>query len=407
METGNPHVVVVSQHYPPDKSGNASRISDTCSHLSDEGWDVTVLAPPAAFPHGQFNRSWKRKSVSEDDGVTAHRLWAWQPTNEDPGFISRMAYYLLFPMHALLWLLFNYREYDAIVTSAPPIFTGIAGLPFGVLGLKPWVVDVRDLWIDASIGLGFISEGGLLERASRAYERFVLHTADRVTVTTNVLGDRLVDLYGIDSEKVIHLPNGVNTDEFQPSDEPKDPVIVYTGNVGHAQDLEACVKAMAEVDHPDAVLRIVGDGDMKGALEELAVNVGVENKVEFTGLVPRDEIPDILNTAMIGIAPLKSSATLEYAVPTKAYEYMASELPVVATDIGEMATLVEDSNGGILVSNNPGEVASAFEQLIRNEEIRNISGRNGRRHIIEKYDREMVAKKLGNILDEIILEKYE
>lgn len=407
METENPHVVVVSQHYPPDKSGNASRISDTCSHLSDEGWDVTVLAPPPAFPHGQFNRSWKRKSVSEDDGVTAQRLWAWQPTDEDPGFISRMAYYLLFPMHALLWLLFNYREYDAIVTSAPPIFTGIAGLPFGVLGLKPWVVDVRDLWIDASIGLGFITEGELLERVSRAYERFVLHTADRVTVTTNVLGDRLVDLYGIDSEKVIHLPNGVNTDEFQPSDEPKEPVIVYTGNVGHAQDLEACVKAMSEVNHPDAVLQIVGDGDMKGALEELAVKVGVENEVEFTGLVPRDEIPGILNTAMIGIAPLKSSDTLEYAVPTKAYEYMAAELPVVATDIGEMATLVEDSNGGILVSNNPGEIASAFEQLIRNEEIRNTSGHNGRRHMIENYDREKVAKKLDNILNEIILDENE
>lgn len=401
METENAHVVVVSQHYPPDKSGNASRISDTCTHLSDEGWDVTVLAPPPAFPHGQFNRSWKRKSVSEDSGVAVQRLWAWQPTDEDPGFLSRMAYYLLFPIHALLWLLFNHDEYDAIVTSSPPIFTGLAGLPFGVLGLKPWVVDVRDLWIDASIGLGFISKGGLLERVSRAYERFVLHTTDRVTVTTNILGDRLVDLYTIDPEKVVHLPNGVDTDEFQPSDKSKEPIIVYTGNVGHAQDLKACVKAMAKVDHPDSVLRIVGDGDLRGSLEELAVKIDVENKVEFTGLVPREEIPEILSKSMIGVAPLKQDDTLEYAIPTKAYEYMSCELPVIATGVGEIEELMAESSGGLYVGNDASEIADTIEMLLTDISQREILGQQGREHMVDHYDRGVVAGRLSNTLREI------
>ncbi|MEZ3165666.1 glycosyltransferase family 4 protein [Halorubrum miltondacostae] len=403
METENAHVVVVSQHYPPDKSGNASRISDTCTHLSDKGWDVTVLAPPPAFPHGEFNRSWKRKSVSEDGGVVVQRLWAWQPTDEDPGFLSRMAYYLLFPIHALLWLLFNHDEYDAIITSAPPIFTGLAGLPFGVLGWKPWIVDVRDLWIDASIGLGFISEGGLLERVSRVYERFVLQTADRVSVTTNVLGDRLTDLYAVDSEKVVHLPNGVNTDEFQPSDEPKEPVIVYTGNVGHAQDLEACVKAMAKVDHPDAVLQIVGDGDLRGSLEELAVEIDVEDKVEFTGLVSREEIPEILSKSMIGVAPLKQDDTLEYAIPTKAYEYMSCELPVIATGVGEIEELMAESSGGLYVGNDASEIADTIEMLLTDTSQREILGQQGREHMIDHYDREVVAGRLSNTLREITL----
>ncbi|WP_254822974.1 glycosyltransferase family 4 protein [Haloglomus halophilum] len=394
-------VVIVSQHYPPDKSGNASRIHDTAKHLVTEGWDVTVLAPPPAFPHGQFDRSWSRKMTRENDGVTVHNLWAWQPTEEDPGFVSRMAYYLLFPLHALIWLLLNHRGVDAIITSSPPIFTGITGLPFGLFSSTSWLVDVRDLWIDASVGLGFIEEGGLAERISRRYESWVLSTADRITVTTSVLGDKLAEQYGLDRDIIVHLPNGVDTDEFEPTGSVSEPTIVYTGNVGHAQDLESCIRAMSRIDHPDAKLKIVGDGDIKGDLEKLVQEEGLNESVEFTGLVERQEVPKILDEAIIGIAPLKSDESLEYAVPTKAYEYMSYELPVVTTGIGEIETLVEQSGGGYHVANDPDAIASAFETLLADDEKRAEFGTNSRQHMIERYDRGVVAKKLSATLQEV------
>ncbi|XVH32233.1 glycosyltransferase family 4 protein [Haloferacaceae archaeon DSL9] len=394
-------VVVVSQHFPPDSSGNASRVHDTTHHLVDEGWDVTVLAPPPAFPHGQFERTWKRKESSNEDGISVNRLWAWQPTTEDPSFLSRMAYYLIFPFHALLWLLFHYREFDVVITSSPPIFTGFAGLPFGLLGLKSWVVDVRDLWIDASIGLGFIEEGGLSERIARRYQQLVLRNADCVTVTTAVLGSQLAAEYGIYEGKVVHLPNGVDTSRFEPSDSESEPVIVYTGNVGHAQDLESCVRAMGELDRSDVTLKIVGDGDIKSDLERVAREENLNGQVEFTGLVPREEIPKILDEAMIGVAPLKSTETLEYAVPTKAYEYMAYEIPVVATGIGEIKSLMDESGGGYLVANDPDAVASAFETLLEDSEMRAEIGSAGREHMIEHYDRSVVAKRLSSVLEQV------
>ena len=401
MADDSPRVAVVSQHYPPDRSGNASRVSDTCEHLAEGDWDVTVLAPPPTFPHGQFSRSWTRETTETVDGVTAHRLWAWQPTSEDPGFLARMAYYVLFPLHALCWLLVHRREYDAIVTSSPPIFTGLAGLPFGLLTDTPWVVDVRDLWIDAAVGLGFIDEGSAVERASRWYESLVLRTADRVTVTTRVLGEDLVDRYGIDEGSVRHLPNGVDTETFRPTEADREPTIVYAGNVGHAQDLEACVRAMSSVGTPDATLRIVGDGDTRDRLERLVAEEGLGDRVEFTGLVPRERIPEVLDGAMIGVAPLKRDDTLEYAVPTKAYEYMACELPVVATGVGEVETLIEESGGGLFVDNDAERLAAAFDDLLSDPERRAALGDSGRTHMVERYDRGVVARELGRVLDEV------
>ncbi|MFD1600111.1 glycosyltransferase family 4 protein [Halobellus rarus] len=402
MSEDNSRVVVVSQHYPPDRSGNASRVRDTCTHLSEAEWDVTVLAPPPAFPHGQFSRTWTRRTSHRTNGVTVHRLWSWQPTSTDPSFWSRMAYYLLFPLHAILWLLVHYREYDVVITSSPPIFTGLAGLPLGLLTGKPWVVDVRDLWIDAAVGLDFIDDGGLVERASRWYERVVLRTADRITVTTTVLGERLVERYGVDEGIVRHIPNGVDTDQYRPTGGEPDPTIVYTGNVGHAQDLDACVRAMASIETADATLKIVGDGDITDRLKRLAAEEGLEDRVEFTGLVPRETVPDVLNDAMIGVAPLKRDSTLEYAVPTKAYEYMSCELPVVATGVGEIESLIEESGGGLFVENDAERLAAVFDSLLTDAERRETFGANGREHMIEHYDRGVVARRLSLVLDEVL-----
>ncbi|NQS78624.1 MAG: glycosyltransferase WbuB, partial [Methanoculleus bourgensis] len=120
-------VCIISQHFPPEKSGNASRIYDTAVHLAKLGIDVTVLAPHPTFPTGSFPRTWRRAREGAVDGVRVVRLWTWQPGSGDPGFTSRMAYYLLFPLHALLWLCSPRNRFDVIITSAPPLFTGIPG----------------------------------------------------------------------------------------------------------------------------------------------------------------------------------------------------------------------------------------------------------------------------------------
>ncbi|MFC4542235.1 glycosyltransferase family 4 protein [Halosolutus amylolyticus] len=392
-----PRVVIVTQNFPPDKLGNASRIHDNGKQLVETGWDVTVLCPPASFPFGQFDRSWTRTETQSVDGITVRRLWTWQPETEDPGFLSRLAYYLFFAVHAMVWLLFARRKFDVIVTSSPPVFTGIAGLPFALASRPPVVADVRDLWIDAAVSLDFIRENGVFERLSRRYERLFLQSVDQITVTTSVLESRLTALYGIDPERVHHIPNGVNTSRFTPSETPDGPAIVYTGNVGYAQDLESCVRAMTQLESTDAVLKIVGDGDRRAALEELVERKDLEDRVEFTGLLPRDRIPKLLDDAMIGVAPLKSTDALEYAVPTKAYEYMACALPVIATGTGEIESLLDRSGGGVVVDNDPAAIATEIDRLLSDDGEREAMGERGREHVVRRYDRGAITRRLSDV----------
>ncbi|WP_138004393.1 glycosyltransferase family 4 protein [Halalkalirubrum salinum] len=423
MSGNRGHVVFISQMYPPEKGGNASRIHDTARNLQEHGWSVTVVTPPPSYPPGEFAPTWRRTDTEVRDGVIVHRLWTWQPRTENPGMARRLPYYLLFGIHVMWWLLWNARRHDVVVTSTPPISTGAPGLVGSILGV-PWIVDVRDLWIDASISLGYLRAGSRIERLSRRFQQKVLETADRISVTTPATAATIRDRYGESlGEKTLVLPNGVDTEQFQPAPEsdggtavvdatdPADgskvtatgerPVIVYTGNLGAAQDLESCIRAMAHLSRDDAVLRLVGSGDLESRLRALTDELGLEDCVEFAGTVDRAAIPHILATATIGIAPLADTEELAYAMPTKVYEYLACGLPTVTTGRGELKEFIKSSGGGIHVDNDPVAIARAFDDLLADDARRARMGTAGRQHVVEQYDRSAIAGQLAAELVDI------
>jgi len=399
------HYVVVSQRFPPEKGGNASRIHDTATNLADEDVAVTVLAPPSCYPPGNFERTWARSRTEHVDGVVVRRLWSWQPQRENPGLARRLPYYLVFALHAALWLLWNARSYDVLLTSTPPITTGIPGFVAALLG-KPWVVDVRDLWIENAVSLGYVDADSPLVWASHWFQRRVLHTADRVTVTTSTLGDAIVERYGPDlGDRIRHVPNGVDTDLFSPRGnsttddrEGFGPVVVYTGNIGSAQALEPCIRAMEHVSRGDASLRLIGDGDDRSRLRDLTVELGLKDRVEFVGLVDREAAARLINDAAVGLAPLQETEELAYAMPTKVYEYLACQVPVVVVGRGEVRQFVEESGGGLHAEADPRAVAATLDALLEDPQRRDRIGRRGYDYVTDRYDRAEIADRLDEEL---------
>jgi glycosyltransferase involved in cell wall biosynthesis len=300
---------------------------------------------------------------------------------------------------------------------------------------------VRDLWIDASVSLGFIAEGGLLERGSRRFQRAALRTADSVSVTTATLGESLAEQYGDHlAAKTVLVPNGVDVDGFRDyvaggtpagadagtvttPDASEDPggenpastdgtpasadgptdrfEVVYTGNVGHAQALDVCVRALEHL--PDrVVLRLVGGGDAVPALQTLAAERGVADRVEFEGTVPHDRIPAVLEAADVGVAPLEDDPELAYAMPTKVYEYLCVGLPIVVTGRGELERFVRESGGGVVADPDPESIADAVTRLFEDPELRATLGRQGHEHVRQRYDRTAIAARFSAHLHELM-----
>lgn len=385
--------LLVTTHYPPERTGGASRMADLASQLARAGVDVTVLAPPPAFPPGAFPRSWTRRSDAREDGVRVVRLWGWQPRSARPGFASRAAYYVSFPAHAALWTRANARKLDVVVCTMPPVFTALAGLAAARAGV-PLVVDVRDRWIDAAVSLGFASERSPLTRAARRLERKALQRARVVTAVTRTLAEHLRAEHGLPAERVALVPNGVDTTRFRPVAAEKRPEIAYAGLLGHAQDLELALRALAIArrSRPDLGLVIAGDGETRPGLEKLARELGVAGAVRWLGVVPRTEVPAVLCGAVAALAPNKSLPTLDYAVPTKAYEALACGVPFIGAGGSELASLARESGGGLFAESRPEAMAEAMLTLLDDPDRAQDMGKRGRAHVTERYDRAALSR---------------
>jgi glycosyltransferase involved in cell wall biosynthesis len=394
-------VLIISQHFPPEKSGNASRIYDLAFHLVKQGTDVTVISPHPTFPTGAFSRTWKIFSQVRVNGIESVRLWSWQPISSNPGFLSRILYYLIFPIHTIFWIILHFRHFDVIITSSPPVFTHIPGRFATAVFKKPWIMDIRDLWIDASVSLGFLKKGSFFEKTARMFETDCLRTSDVVGVTTHELGRRLSDDPEV-QKKIHHIPNGVDTEFFQPSSGVKKDQIVYAGNIGYAQDLDLVVRAVQLINkqqHLEFV--IAGGGDTQSDLERLVDSENLQSLVHFPGILPREEIPRIISESYLGIAPLKKLQSLEYAAPTKVYEYMACGIPFIGCGSGEIQEIADNSGGGIIAENSPEEIAKAILILVNNPKKRDEMGSSGRKFVEQSYTRKAIAATLKMEIERI------
>ncbi|MFW6048437.1 MAG: glycosyltransferase family 4 protein [Candidatus Natronoplasma sp.] len=394
-------LLIITNNFPPERSGNASRIHDLTKNLVKLGLDVTVICPHPTIPIGNFSRKMERKTEDKIDGIDVDRIWTWQPKDKDPSFLSRMGYYLLFPIHSLLYILKYRDDYDVILTTSPPIFVHIPGLFAKKILDKKWVLDIRDLWIDASSELGFIDDDSFFKKVSEKFERVCLKFSDIISITTRKMEEKLESKYGLNlNDKFLFLPNGVDTEMFYSSNSEKQNLIIYTGLLGHAQDLESPILAMQKIkDMYDVRLKIVGDGDTREDLERLVRTKGLEDVVEFEGLVTRERIPEFLSRAKVGIAPIKGIESLDYAVPSKIFEYMACELPFVSSGIGEVQRLTEESKAGLLAQNNAESFADKLSSLLDDEARLEDMGKKGRTFVEENFDRKIIAMKLKSAIE--------
>lgn len=394
-------ILIITNNFPPEKSGNASRIYDLAKNLVKLSMDVTIICPHPTIPIGNFSRIRKRRTEDEIDGIDVDRIWTWQPVNNDPSFMSRIAYYLLFPLHSIYFVL-KYRDrYDLILTTSPPLFVHIPGLFAKILLDKKWVLDIRDLWIDASAALGFVRDRSLLKTLSERFERSCLKLADLITITTRKMEEKLKEKYRLQKkERFLFLPNGVDTDTFYPIDVERQDQIIYAGLLGHAQDLESPILSMERLKEKyDYQLKIIGDGDKREDLEKLVKAKGLEDVVKFEGLVPREKIPEFLSSSKIGIAPIKGIESLDYAVPSKIFEYMACELPYISSGIGEVQRLTEESEAGVVANNDPESFLEKLSTLIDDDERLKEMGQKGRMFVEKNYNRRKIAIKLKEAIE--------
>lgn len=331
------------------------------------------------------------------DGVRVIRVWSFLSPNR--GKIRRTFSYLSFMVSAIFFC-FRYPRFDVLMATSPHFFTAIAGWVVSILRRRRWVFEVRDLW-PASMGAVGVANSWTLWTVEKM-ELFLYRQAARVLVVTEGFKDDLVHRK-IDPEKIDIVTNGVDSEMFNRQKIlfdarerlgiPPDAFLAgYIGTTGMSQGLEAVVDAAAICRHHENIqFLILGDGAQRMMLEERVQQLGLDN-VQFADLVPQRDLPSYLAALDLSIIHLRPDPVFRSVIPSKLFEAMAMEVPILMGVEGEASRIVERSNCGICVpSGNSRAIADVILKIADNRESLEQMGMAGLTAAQDHYNRRVKA----------------
>jgi glycogen synthase len=357
-------VLHLFDHSIPLQSGYTFRSGAILREQRRLGWQTFQLTSPKHYaPCG----------AEEDvDGLHFHR------TSWDPGPLGKLPVIReIEQMRATRARLqeIAQRFRPDILQAHSPVLDALPALAVGRSLGVPVVYEVRAFWEDAAVDLGTNREGGPRYRATRAVETFALKRAAHVTTICEGLKQDIVRR-GIPESRITVIPNAVDVDTFEFGAVRDDAlaarlgladttVVGFVGSFYAYEGLSVLLRALPGVlqRRPDVRVLLVGGGPVEADLQALAGELGVRDKIVFTGRVPHSEVRRYYGVIDVLVYPRHSMRLTELVTPLKPLEAMAQGIVVLASDVGGHRELIRDGETGVLF--RAGAAPALTESLLR------------------------------------------
>lgn len=350
-------VLIGCDTFPPDVNGAANFASRLAAGLTQRGHEVHVEAPAFSSKHGRF--------LEQHDGAefTVHRVYSWRWFPHD-----WLRFVLPWRSQAHAARILDEVKPDVVhIQSHIVVGRGLARQAtkrgIRVIGTNHFMPENM---IEHTLLPRFLRRRAIQIAWNDAAKTFGL--CEAVTTPTRKAASFLEAETSVTGVHAISC--GINASLYTPSFEPRrGNKIVFVGRVTGEKHIDVLLRAFAALDEDlDARLDIVGGGDLLKELQQLAVDLGIRDRVRFTGYVTDEELRTILTEATVfaipSIAELQSIATMEA---------MASGLPIVAANAMALPHLVHHGvNGYLFEPGDAVDLAARLTEVLRtpDEELR-------------------------------------
>lgn len=395
-----PRLLVMNQYYWPGVEATAHLLSQLCEALSDE-FEITVVT-------GMLWGVESEAGVSERNGVRIVRV---KSTSYDRSKLApRAINYLTYLAQSFRQALFADRPDAVVCMTDPPVIADIA-LVVARRFRVPVVVISQDVFPEIAVALKRL-ESPLLIGLLRVFVRFYLSRADRIVAIGETMRTRLVEK-GAPADRVRVIPNWTDPTKIEPL--PQDNawsrehgfsgrfVVMHSGNVGHAQNLDALVRSTTFLRDLDGLdVAIIGTGARHDVLVTLAEALEAD-KVQFLPYQSREVLSQSLSAAAVHVVGL-ASGLAGYVVPSRLYGILAAARPVIvaAETRSETAQLVERVGCGIVVPpGRPELLAAAIRAAHDGKYDLDAMGRRGRDWVVAEGGRELAVARYRELLHEV------
>ncbi|MGM0876442.1 MAG: glycosyltransferase family 4 protein [Bacillota bacterium] len=334
-----------------------------CKSLKKAGYEVTLLAP-------------KPDKQIEDDGIELIPIE--KPKKEWKRFLHAFSVFKLA------------KETNADVYH----FHDPELLPVGVLlrifTKNPVIFDVHEHYPNAIMSKKYLKKWlkSPIRIAYELLEKMSIPILSGVIYTTEEVGERY------QSYNRCKIENYPLAEMFTPTKKTikNEDSLLYLGGITPIRGIEELIDGFAHASRlsPQAKLIFVGsfesDAFEKKIHEKIKANQ-LENKVEFKGKVPYEQIEEYLSKASIGIIPYLPVPNHLVCLPNKLFEYMAAGVAVIASDFSHYRKVVESANSGLLINpERPQSISKAILTLLEDPGLTKEMGDNGKVAFTNTYN---------------------
>ncbi len=403
------HILFLSHYFVPENNAPAARVHALAREWTRLGHRVTVLTCAPNVPAGVVYEGYRNKLCQTEviDGIRTVRVWTYLAANR--GRLRRGLNFLSYLATAGAAGAVMRPRADVVIATSPQFFAGWAGVPASRAQRAPFVLEIRDIWPDSITAVGALGEGrviGALEKLERA----LYDTADHIVAVGEGYRQNMIRK-GVSPQKISVVTNGVDAELFVPG--PGDAalrerldlegkyVVTFAGTIGMASGLEVALGAarrLRQRGRDDIAFLLIGDGAVRAELEAAARTQGLHNVV-FTGLVPRAQLPRYLASSDACLVHFRKQELFGTILPSKFFEDAAMEKPILLGFEGEARALLHEAECGIAFEpGNDAALAEAVEKLAADPAEGRRLGANGRRFVLEHFDRRRLAREYLDII---------
>ncbi len=374
-------ILVLVFHFPPISGGGVVVIADIINKFAELGNDVTVITPDLDWNGEQFNpkiNSMIKVIRTETPSRNKIKIAARRCQSN----IKKTAIEIG-----------KSNQFDFIFTIFHPfhLVPKAAVEAANELGI-PSIVKVDDAIYEKAFGIK-----SLQRKIEKMINGKTLRAGTKILVSNKDTKKIIIDEYGVKSEKISIIPNGVDLSLFDITSKKNPRKIVFAGAMYYHRGLDILLEAIPYIIKkiPDTKFVLLGSGAEMNKLKKIVLENKLEDSVEFKGWLKREKIPENISDASIGIGPLRLTDVTSRALPIKVLEYMAVSLPIIAQKGTLPEDVLENEKNGYFIENVNDLVEKIILLLNQPEKIKEMGIQSSK--MVQKFSWDKVVK---NIIEE-------
>lgn len=395
---------IISELFYPEEISTGYVMTKIAEKISDKS-EVNVICGPSNYESNIFTSS---KSIS--DKIIIHRVSV--PSLNKNNLVLRTLKMFLLTIKVGWKVIRNVRREDKVilVTNPPSLLLFISFLK--KLLRFEYIIIVHDVFPENMVPAGIIKSNSLFYRVLLRVFNSAYNVADKL-ITVGVDMKSLVLNKVQKNKRVEVIQNWADSEEIYPLiDFDKnafynlnlsDKVILqFAGNIGRVQGLDTFMEIFKQINNPNIVLIIIGEGALKNTLINMQKNNGVEN-VYFFNAKPRAEQIKFLNACDIGLITL-SKGMYGLGVPSKVYNVLAAGKPIlfIGDKDAEISIYIKNNNCGWAFTWEDKEKIIDFLNKLNLSYIDIIKnkGKNARSLVDQSFTQDIILEKYKKALVE-------